>query len=259
MGGCLLGCQTITFGDDQDKRFPELFRHLAQCGYDGVEVGFRRMRNVAPEDLQQMLQANELELCATHIGGNLEDPDQADKERNVLGVVLDYMEVLKTSVLMYSGIHYENREQLRRDIDTLSRAAELCRKRGVQLLYHNHDWEMADDARIVRALLKDGSDSIGFCPGIGWIAKGAQDPVEMMNLLGARIGMIHLKDFATMDPGCDTVVLGEGVVPLDRVAKTIDAMHSGLWIVAEQDFSIAEPPEIAVKKNAEYLKSAFSS
>ena len=38
-----LSCQTITFGDEQYLRFPQVLKHVASVGYDGVEIGYRRL------------------------------------------------------------------------------------------------------------------------------------------------------------------------------------------------------------------------
>ena len=74
------GCQTITWGEGQREFLPAVFSEAASAGYAGVEVGFRHLRNNAPEHLSTLLDNNGLLLFASHIVGNLEDYAQADAE-----------------------------------------------------------------------------------------------------------------------------------------------------------------------------------
>jgi sugar phosphate isomerase/epimerase len=206
-----------------------------------------------PDDLNAMLAEHDLQLVASHVGGNLEDTSQATGERQMMDVVLDYLKAMGTGLLMYSGLTYENPAQFDRDLNQLRRAADLCRQNGVWLLYHNHDWEFADQGHIMNALLEECGPELGFCPDIGWIVKGGANPNEMLDRMSERVGAIHLKDVATANPGLDTVILGEGVVPLDAAVAWAVDNRPGLWLIAEQDEADI-PAEQAVERNAQYMR-----
>ena len=256
-----IGCQTITFGDDQQDRFDSVFSAVRQAGYEGVEIGYRRLQGCDPDRMRGMLDAHGIELLASHIGGNLEDPRQADGERSLLDEILDYLQKLNVSVLMYSGSRYENDEQFNRDLAMVRAAAEEAAECGVRLLYHNHYWEMRDNARIMRALIDEGGDALGFCPDVGWIFKGGADVIEILELMRDRIGVIHFKDFAFPGTGeeyelCDTVEFGRGIVPLDEMATWAKEHAPDAWAVAEQDISVLEP-DVAVRENAAHLKACL--
>ena len=130
-----LGCQTITFGNDQKERFPEVFASVAEGGYAGVEIRFRHIADIPPARLRTMLAEEGLVLLGTHLGGNLEDPAQAEGERGILLEVLDYLEESGGDLIMYSGLRYSDEQQLCRDIEMLNRSAGRCRAAGVELLY----------------------------------------------------------------------------------------------------------------------------
>ena len=257
-----IGCQTITFGDDQQDRFDSVLASVREAGYEGVEIGYRRCQSCDPVHLRELLDRHNLELFASHVGGNLADPDQAEGERSLLQDVLDSLEQLDVGTLMYSGLKFQDGEQFERDLAMIRAAAEEAAKRGVRLRYHNHYWEMRDDARILRALVDEGGDNLGFCPDVGWIFKGGGgDVLETLELLRGRIGVVHFKDFAFPGTGeeyelCDTVEFGRGIVPLEEVADWVKEHAPDAWAVAEQDISVLEPG-VAVRENAAHLKACL--
>lgn len=254
-----VACQTITWGEEQCHHFPAVFAEVAAAGYEGVEIGFRHIREIPPETLKSLLDANGLILAASHIGGNLEDPAQADAERSVLDEALAYLNALGCGLLMYSGLRYRDEPQFDADLARLNRAALRCREAGVRLLYHNHDWEFADaDGRVIEALLTKADPALGFCPDIGWVQKGGADVPAFLDRAKARIGAVHFKDFAGPERTIDTVVLGEGIAPLPYAAGWMQAnLPAGSWAIAEQDRADLPPGEAAAR-NARYLKGLFA-
>jgi len=252
-----LACQTISWGDDQDQRFPQVFAEIAAAGFEGVEIGFRRLAKTAPAEMKRVLAEYGLSLVASHVGGNLADPDQAEGERGMLDTVLDYLNEMGASLLMYSGLRATDADQLCRDVEMLCTAAEKCAARNVQLLYHNHNWEFHNDGLVINAVF--AAPSLGFCPDVGWVYKGGVDVVETLNRMGARVGAAHFKDFASLEQGVDTVPLGAGVVPLEAAARWLQDNVSGtFWVIAEQDRTDIATAEMA-KLNGAFLHKAFGA
>jgi sugar phosphate isomerase/epimerase len=256
MSGFKIGCQTITWGENQKEDFPGVFSEIASAGFSGVEIGFRHIRSIPPQDLKKMLDQYEMTLAASHIGGNLLDTAQAEGEHRIIDETLAYLRATETKILMYSGLRYKDDTQFSKDFGMLNLAAEECKKQGIKLLYHNHNWEFADGAVVSKALLNNASDALGFCPDVGWVMKGGVDTIKFLEAAKDKIGAVHFKDFATKDPGVDTVLLGDGVAPLKEAAEWVRNNMQGLWIIAEQDKADVPTSEVAVK-NATYLKRLF--
>ncbi len=252
-----IACQTITWGDEQSKDFPRVFDEVKAAGFAGVEIGFRHVKNHPPADIKRMLDERGLALVALHTGGNLLDPAQADEERRTLDLALEYMTALGSQYLIYSGLRYQDDVQFARDFLALNTAAQECASVGKRLLYHNHDWEFAGDARVINALIEKGSHQLGFCPDVGWVMKGGWHIAQFLDRIKERIYAIHFKDFATDGPGCDTVVLGTGIAPLREAADWIKGNTGGMWVIAEQD-TAAVPPAQAARENAAFLSDLFS-
>ncbi|OPZ15881.1 MAG: Inosose dehydratase [candidate division BRC1 bacterium ADurb.BinA364] len=251
--GFRFACQTITFGAEQNKRFPEVFAAVARCGYTGVETGLRHLQALPGAEIKRMLDACGLKLAATHLGGNLEDPAQAAGEKTMAQDALDYIEPLGAKFIMYSGLKFESEGQLARDIDMISRSAALCKSRAVQLLYHNHAWEFENDWRIMNALIERSSADLGFCPDVGWVHKGGADVLEFLDKVKERVGAIHFKDFLTVGEPKDFCTLGEGVTPFPAIVDWMRANRPDLWVIAEQDKSDLDAEE-AVRRNLDYMR-----
>jgi sugar phosphate isomerase/epimerase len=258
MSDLKFGCQTITWGDQQREFLPQVFQATAEAGYAGVEIGFRHIRETPPDELKSLLDQHGLTLVGTHIGGNLQDASQAAGERAVLDEVIAHLKEVGSPRLMYSGLKYDSNRQFQSDLAMLQDAAETCQQAGIKLLYHNHDWEFANDGRIIETLIQQ--TSIGFCPDIGWVMRGLQSiegVVPFLNQIADRIGVMHLKDFASVTQTgeqLNTVMLGDGVAPLQDAVAWAKSHRPDLWIVAEQDAANAAPAEV-IAANADYVRS----
>jgi sugar phosphate isomerase/epimerase len=256
MGNFRLGCQTITWGEGQSQRLSEVFGEAADAGYQGLEIGFRHIRATPPNELNHLLERHELTLLGTHIGGNLMDRAGAEGEQRTIDQILDYLTQTDARLLMYSGLRFEDHAQFDRDLGSLREASDLCAGRGVQLLYHNHDWEFENGGQVISAVLDQG---LRLCPDLGWIMKGGEDMIGFLDRTKSQIGAVHFKDFASADRAVgasDTVLLGQGVAPLKEAAVWLTANLDGLWVIAEQDNSPLSPSEAALA-NEEAMRGFF--
>ena len=135
----------------------------------------------------------------------------------------------------------------------LCRSARRCAESGVKLLYHNHNWEFSDEeGRVMQDLLATACDELALCPDLGWIHKGGEDVLEFLKQNQERIGAVHFKDFASMEPVVDTVVLGRGIAPLREALAWLQTNRPELWLIAEQDYCEGDPAD-AVAANAAFL------
>jgi len=254
-----LGCQTITFGADQTKDFPSVFAAVAKAGYDGVELGFRHVAAIAPAELKKMLAAHGLELTALHQGGKLDDPAQVKDGKGLVEQIVAYLNAMGVKFLLYSGLNHKEDEPLFRDIEALNNAARVCAAGGVQMCYHNHDWEFGDNRRILKALLGRADPALRLGVDVGWVYKGGQDVVAFLESVKDRVAYAHFKDFASVEGDRRNFTeLGRGSAPLKAIAGWFKRNKSGLWIVAEQDKSNLPAAE-AVAINAACLKSLFAA
>ena len=92
--------------------------------------------------------------------------------------------------------------------------SEGCKKHGMTLLYHNHDFEFAKTPDGTYALdqlyAEVPADVLGAEPDTCWIKVGGPDPSEWLKKYSGRCPLVHVKDFRRKADGVDLLALGEG-------------------------------------------------
>ena len=251
-----IACQTITFGPDQGDHLTDVFKAVAEAGYQGVETGLRHLERLQPGQLKDLLNEFALKLFATHLGGDLFAPTESAESRTVLDHALWYLESVGADLLVYSGLNFKDEEQFARDFDALCRAAEIAEREGLRLCYHNHNWEFEHGGRVINAVLDDAPSALAMCPDLGWVHMGGDNVVGFLERAYDRLAAVHFKDFSTTEPDWETVILGEGVAPLADGAAWLIEHAGGMPVIAEQD-SATIPANEAVRRNADYLMELF--
>jgi sugar phosphate isomerase/epimerase len=75
-------------------------------------------------------------------------------------------------------------------------AAEFAAKFGIQVGYHNHDWEMREleGKPAYRWFLENTPETVLWEADVFWVKFGGRDPVEFVKEIGKRGKLIHMKD-----------------------------------------------------------------
>jgi sugar phosphate isomerase/epimerase len=244
--------QTITWGDPQHHRFADIFARAHASGFAGLEIGFRRLRQISTTEMRQLLDRHQMVINASHIGGNLGDLGQAKNERADFDAALKYLSELGVPYLLYSGLNEPNDDALDAAIGQLNDFANRCAEQGVTLLFHNHDWEFQNDQRIWRRLLEKRSASLGNALDLGWAVKAGQDLSVVLGELGEAAKILHFKDFISAEPGQNTCHLGDGIIDFSAAWQWLaDQNGADIWLTAEQDN--ADDADIACSVNGAYL------
>ena len=132
--------------------------------------------------------------------------------------------------------------------DNLNKGAELFKRGGLQLIFHNHDMEFIPiNGQIPFDILMAGLDpSIGIELDLYWVARAGQDPVEYLQKYPGRFPVLHVKDMpavVTPAPGSEIVggrlrvteadfaVIGSGVVDFPAIFKLNDISGAKHFIV----------------------------
>jgi inosose dehydratase len=139
-------------------------------------------------------------------------------------------------------------DALARALERVSLAAERCRDRGVDAVFHHHTATYVETPEEIAAFV-DGTD-VPLCFDTGHAAVGGGDPVELARSFAGRIGHLHLKD---VDPAMLARVrdgalsleqawdgglfcpFGEGMVDIRAVLALPELQAFTGWIVLEQD------------------------
>jgi inosose dehydratase len=139
-------------------------------------------------------------------------------------------------------------DRLARALERVSRAAERCRARGVDAVFHHHTATYVETPEEIAALVEQ--TDVPLCFDTGHAAVGGGDPLELARIHAKRIGHLHVKDvdgalLARVRSGevplerawGDGIFcpFGEGIVDLNAVLALPELQDFEGWIVLEQD------------------------
>lgn len=117
---------------------------------------------------------------------------------------------------------------------------EKLRREGIQLGYHNHDFEMKkyDGMTALEILLKNARpENLKLEMDAAWVSRGGQDPAHILQAHPGRVLAIHAKDTAPIgvrDNEMNFAPLGEGLLDWQTIFSAAQA--SGVkWFIIEHD------------------------
>ncbi len=148
--------------------------------------------------------------------------------------------------------------------EKLNQSGEICKKRGIQLCYHNHAFEFGPiEGTVPYEYMIENFDRelVKFELDVFWASLGGYEPLKLMDRLDGRISQLHLKDklkgtpviFAEQEvPQEAFKELGNGVIEMEaiiRKAETIGVQECHV----EQDHS--PDPIGSITQSISYLKN----
>lgn len=123
--------------------------------------------------------------------------------------------------------------------DTASRLNELAplaKTYGVQLGYHNHDWEIEstfDGTTALELLANELDPEIVLEVDTYWAAVGGQDVPSLLHRLGDRVKYLHVKDGDISKNNLAQTAVGGGRMP---VLEVLAAAPAATRVVELDDF-----------------------
>ncbi|MEL4456249.1 sugar phosphate isomerase/epimerase [Lutimonas vermicola] len=129
----------------------------------------------------------------------------------------------------------------------LNTIGKKCKDAGLELLYHNHDFEYKKNAKgivpIEYFLENTNPEYVNFQMDLFWVLKAGADPVVYFNNYPGRFKLWHVKD---MDEEGKFAPVGTGTINFERILKEKDLSGMKFYLV-EQDMTFDEEPIEAVK------------
>ena len=205
-----LGCHAVLFGEKIKSETEAVLDKLASTGAKGVEIGVRFFGVKESGKLKEELSKRGLELSGYHMMTSLTDwLDHPEKCQEILGQGADFLQdIPNKNIIMTGMIPMEAFD--RRDLgderltkkDTLKeivramdcQAQRLWQEKGVRLHYHNHNWELKNQALLYRLLLEE-AEHLFLAMDIGWVAVSGYDPFVWLEKYPHRFCYLHLRDY----------------------------------------------------------------
>jgi sugar phosphate isomerase/epimerase len=121
----------------------------------------------------------------------------------------------------------------------LEELGEKLRPHGLQLAWHNHDFEFAKlpDGSYPLDLIFEAAPNLKWQADIGWLHAAGEDPARWLEKYADRIRAVHVKDAARKGEKADEdgwTDIGDGVIDWKRLLPVIEATKADL-LVLEHD------------------------
>ena len=246
-----------------------VLRQLRGIGYEGVE--FAGFYGYSAPQIAAMLEETGLRAVSSHV-------PLADIEKDMQGVIafhraigcpyiaVPYLpEARRPGTPGFAGV-----------LNTIYTFAGLCRDGGIQLLYHNHDFEFVPFSGMYALdFLYEaiGADLLQTEIDTCWVKYAGEDPAAYLRRYAGRAPVVHLKDYVgrRSEGAAPYALLGQGETaqtggeafafrPYGHGCQDArGVVEAGLeagacWFVVEQDESMERPPLEAAAMSFDTLR-----
>jgi sugar phosphate isomerase/epimerase len=201
-----MGLALYTVRKELAARPAEVLKLAAAIGYSEVEILRNQIAPVVPLLEQNRLRAVSVRFETPLITGNWQAWKDAEMppvdERLTFEHVIDQAGAHGIRTLVFNYLPPKERGELdyyRGLADKLNAAADKCRRAGMKLWYHNHNFEFAakTGGRPIEVLLSRlDLELVALEVDTFWVGMAGQDPAEFIRQNAGRVAAVHLKDRA---------------------------------------------------------------
>jgi sugar phosphate isomerase/epimerase len=195
------------------------------AGFDGVELA--GMYGLSAGELRAKLDARGLKASGAHIGLNdiLHSFERTAADARALGFADAVVPSLDAAEL------YAKTDGIVADFN---RAAALCKKAGLRLCYHNHNFEFKGGVNYLY-VLADGVPELRFEADVFWLKAADISFSEVSRRLGARLAILHIKEMNPKGVWEPNPLLGEGVSGIAEILEYAKRRKEIEWAVLEME------------------------
>jgi len=253
-----VGLQLYSLREQLPKDVRGTIAKVAQAGYKEVETYGYSLKDkfwgLDPKSFKALLDENGLTVPSGHYGmdlfmgtGNQDELKTYIEAANIIGS--------KYVVVPYLGDSLRGGEdQWKKLAAKLNEAAQLCKAGGLNVGYHNHNFEFDKIGETTGyEILLNNTDpkAVDFEMDLYWVVRSGNDPLKLFKEHPGRFPMWHVKDMDKADNTINTEV-GSGSINFKNIYA--DAKQAGLkhLIVEQENFSL--DPFVSIKQSADYIK-----
>jgi sugar phosphate isomerase/epimerase len=184
-----------------------------RCGFEWVETV--ATHGLTPQAFADKIAAHGLKVSSMHAGIALLESDMA--------LVVDACRATGCPLIVMPWLPMGERPATADGWRTMGRRlaglGDKVRAAGLQLAYHNHEWEFLsyDGRSALEWIFSEAtSEQLRWEADIGWVSRAGADPWLWLDRYAERLVCVHAKDIAP--PGTAVAedgwaTLGQGIVP----------------------------------------------
>lgn len=259
-----IGLQLFTVRNAMQSDPAVTLARLSKLGYNSVEgatyTGTQKFYGMEAAVFSRLLKQNGLIMPSSHYrlgdekmngetpkGTIMQGWDKAVDDAAAVGI--KYMVCAYLSEAERGGT-----DRYKQIAEQFNKAGETCKKAGIQLCYHNHDFEFKkEDGKFMYEILLGNTDKnlVKMEMDIYWVNKAGQDPIALINKYPGRFPLWHVKDM-DKTPEKNFTEVGNGSIDFKKIFKS--AEKSGLqYFFVEQDITPGDPFN-SITQSISYIK-----
>ncbi|MCO5934545.1 sugar phosphate isomerase/epimerase [Mucilaginibacter sp. RB4R14] len=255
-----VGIQLYSLRDQLPKDPKGVLAKIAKAGYKEVETfGYSKQNGfwgLSAKEFSAVLKANGLKTPSGHYGMNeFFGTGKTDE-------FYSYIEAAHATGQTYIVIPSLNHDFIKTAADfnsiadKMNKAAEVCKKEGLKLGYHNHnfEWEKVEGTTFYDTILaKTDPKLVAMEMDIYWVVRAGHDPVSIFKKHPGRFAMVHIKDMDKTNPELNTEI-GSGSIDFKTIlakAKLAGIKH---YLVEQENFTNIDPYK-SIAQSSAYLKN----
>ena len=190
-----IGVQVYSVRDVAEKDFIGTMKEIKRMGYDGVELA--GAYGLSAEEIRRDLAEAGLTAISAHVPmiDMYEKPEETFAFYKKIGI--PYI-----AVPYMSSEYRPGTDKFPETIEMIRQIAKTAKANGMQLLYHNHDFEFVKvDGKYGLDVLYDAipADLLQTELDTCWVKVAGEDPVAYVTKYAGRAPIVHLKDFYKED------------------------------------------------------------
>ena len=224
-----IGVQVYSVRDHAEKDFRATLAKIKEFGYDGVE--FAGLYGIDAKTVKGWLDELGLVAVSAHVALDemLADPDKCFSDYKTLGCRYIAVPYLDTD-------RRPGHERFEETLADIRKMAEKSKEYGIQMMYHNHDFEFVKIGdkygydiifdSVPADLLKTEQDTC-------WVNVAGEDPASYLVKYTGRAPVVHIKDFVMKNR--NDLQIGVGGIPNAVINALRNHQHLGLHTEAITD------------------------
>jgi sugar phosphate isomerase/epimerase len=256
-----LGLQLFTVRAPLRQDLDGTLKRIAGIGYEELETyGFDpaglRYYGLEAKTFAQRLKDLNLTTPSGHYDLNRYVNTGIDELKRYMDRCIEGARALEQSYITWPLVDADSRtiDKFKVVAERLNIAGEQARKAGLQLAYHNHDFEFVEQngQRGYDVIMKETDPAlVKLQVDLYWLARASQSPNELFRLAPGRFVMWHVKDVHKVSG--DYTEVGNGSIDFTKIWP--DAELAGLkHFFVEQGGNFTHDPIRSITDSAEYVK-----
>ncbi|QFU75449.1 sugar phosphate isomerase/epimerase [Halioglobus maricola] len=234
-------------------------RRIRECGLNAIELAYVKLEKPEMDAMATASRSHDITVGSSQITFDI-----LSKRREW---VLEFHEQLgcqrtAVSVLPFMAIQ-GGRDRLLRFADQLEELGRFYRERGVQLMYHHHDFEFrhyGDEIGLDLLMNNTSPEHVALELDTYWTARGGKSPQQLITDLAGRAQVVHLRDlrlkkklFSLAPTDC---ALGDGNLDVRRIVNA--CVEQGVKYMAIEQ-ATSNPYEEVARSVAHLKQLEFSA